>query len=346
MHHPAFRITTEHHEIGTHRPPYMIAEVGLNHNGDLDLAVEMARSAAHAGASGVKFQLYDSRFFIHPSASLGEEEPGSLQRFFRRFELSHREWEKLAREVRALGVDFFCSVFDAPSLQFYRSLEPRLIKVASADVDNRLLLEDAGRMGVPVLLSTGTAREEEVERARAWIGEDVPLLLFQCVSAYPASPDDFHLRLLPRWRERFGPLVGLSDHSEGNVISLGAVALGAVAVERHFTLDRNLEGPDQKLSLTPSDFESLVHDSRLVYRSLGSEEKLPGEAEEGVRKHGRRSLALLHPLKEGQPVLRENLVALRPGGLGLAASRVEEVVGRRLTRSLAAYEFLQEGDLG
>ena len=336
----ANRIATRFHSLGSDSPPYIIAEIGLNHNGNLDLARDMIREAARCGVHAVKFQLFSVESFLSPGEG-GKDR--SILDFFSRYTFSEKEWRTLFEEATSIELDFLCSVFDRDSLEFYRSLSPSAVKIASGDVSNRLLIEDVVATGLPLLLSTGTAGEKEVERALSWIPETIPLVLFQCVSAYPAPVEEMNLRVLSRWKEKYAAPVGLSDHTMGNEISLGAIALGGCAIERHFTLDRNMEGPDQKLSLEPREMKSLVEESRRLYSALGNGEKetTPGEA--GARSGGRRSLHFARDLVEGSSLRREDLLPLRPGG-GADAAFPEVWIGRILRNSVRKGEPIQEKD--
>lgn len=330
-------ILLEHGRIAADAPPYLIAEIGLNHNGDFDLARRIADAAAESGAHAAKFQLYRSECFLHPQAPLGDGPPGGLAEFFRQFELRERDWPRLAEHVRALGLDFFCSVFDAPSFELYASLDARAVKVASCDIDNALLFEAIARGSWAVFLSTGTASEAEVDRAVfEWLPADRPRLVMECVSSYPAAPADYRLRLLLRWRDRFG-LVGLSDHSETNALSFSAAALGATAIERHFTLSRDLPGPDQKLSLDPPDLRALADGLRAVYAALRSApEKTPRESERGPLQFGRRSLYAARAISAGQRLTPEDLIAQRPGSAGAPADAARTLYGLQAPADLPA----------
>lgn len=332
-------LATEFHTIGPRSPVYVIAEIGLNHDGDFAQAERMIEAAHEAGASAVKFQLFSADHFIDSQAALGDGGPGTLREFFRGFELSADDWTALARRARELGLDFFCSVFDEPSLELHQRLAARPIKIASCDVTNRPLLEAARATGLPVLLSTGTADEAEVARAVEWLRPS-PLVLLQCVSSYPARPADYNLGVLAGWRERYGCPVGISDHCEGNAVSLAAVALGACVVERHFTLDRRLPGPDHALSLEPAELKSLVADAARVRAALeGDGRKRPAEAEAGARQYGRRSLYSARPFRRGTPVEPADLIPLRPGG-GIGPENIAALAGKVWQRDGAAGQLI------
>lgn len=327
---------TEHHSIGPDAAIYLIAEIGLNHNGSEELAIKMIEAAARSGASCAKFQLFHAPHFIAGGAALGESGPGSLQAFFEKFQLPASSWRRLVQACEANRIDFLCSVFDTPSLDLYQALGHRPVKVASTDLVCRPFLEEVRRRKLPMYLSTGASEEAEVERTLEWIGK--PELLFQCVSSYPADPADYNLSVLPYWQKKYQCLTGISDHCMDLDISLMAPALGAVAIERHFTLDRSLEGPDQALSSTPEQFQELVSRLALLQKAMGDGIKKCQPSEEPVRSGGRRSLYVARSLSAGHILEPGDMLAMRPGG-GLDSSRMQEFVGQRLARDV------QEGDL-
>lgn len=302
---------TEFHTIGQDRPVYLIAEIGLNHNGQEDLAIRMVEAAASSGAHCAKFQWFDSNHFIDPEATLGDGGPGSLQEFFRSFELTYSSWERIASACRKHKLDFLCSVFDEPSLDLYQKLNPFAVKIASTDLTYRSFLELIARRGLPIMLSTGASSEEEIQRTVDWIGS--PDLLFQCVSSYPARPEDYNLRVLSIWQEKYGCLTGLSDHCMDLDVSLQVPALGGVAIERHFTLDRSMNGPDHSLSSTPEQFQELSRKLQGIQRILGDGAKTCKPSEEPVRQGGRRAARFLKDLPEGHPLASGDLIYMRPG---------------------------------
>lgn len=333
---------TEHHSIGPDSRIYLIAEIGLNHNGSEALAIQMIEAAARSGASCAKFQLFDSSHFIQGRASLGDGRPGSLQDFFRNFELPAESWKRLVQACQANRIDFLCSIFDSTSLDLYESLGRRPVKIASTDLVCRPLLEEVRRRRLPIYLSTGASEEAEVERTVEWIGK--PELLFQCVSSYPADPAEYNLSVLPFWHRKYQCLTGISDHCMDLDISLMAPALGAVAIERHFTLDRSLDGPDQSLSSTPEQFRELSGRLGLLRRAMGDGIKKCQPSEQPVRSGGRRSLYLTRNLSAGHVLELSDLRAMRPGG-GLDSSRIQEFLGRRLMQDLGQGDMLNQEHL-
>ena len=324
---------TQFYEIGPEQPVYLIAEIGLNHNGDVDLALKMIEAAARSGAHCAKFQLFDSTHFINSGARLGDGEPGSLQSFFQSFELSADEWQRVTHACKENRIDFLCSVFDEPSLDLYEKLGGTSVKIASTDLTCRPLLESVRKRKLGIYLSTGASNADEIERTVSWIGN--PELLFQCVSSYPANPEDYNLRTLTFWQQKYGCLTGISDHCMELTLSLQMPALGGVAIERYFTLDRNMEGPDHSISSTPEDFGSLRRQLALLQKAMGNGVKRSMPSEEGVRAGGRRSLYFRADLKTGHVLQEEDILPQRPGG-GMASEIQAELIGKSLVVAVEA----------
>ncbi len=230
-------IKTNNFDYNISKIPYIIAEIGLNHNGDERLAIQMIESAHRAGAHAVKFQLYRTEEFIERRASLPSAVEGSLFEFFKQFELSEISWLKIKEVTDKLKIDFFCSVFDNQSLIFYKEkLKVDFIKVASTDLNNYLLLDQIKKMSFRVFLSTGASEESEIEENIKKFGS--PYVLMQCVSNYPSQPREYNLSLLPYWKEKYNCNVGVSDHCVENHVALASYFFGAIALEKHFTIDK------------------------------------------------------------------------------------------------------------
>ena len=338
------RIYTEHRVIARDEPPYLIAEIGLNHNGDRARALALMRAARDAGAHAAKFQLFRAEEFIAPDAALGENGPGSLADFFRTFEFSPEVWKELAAYARSLGLDFLCSVFDETSLRLYGELEGRAVKIASGDLTHRLLLEKVALLGLPVLLSAGMAAEEEIAAALALFPRDYPLVLMECVSSYPADPADYNLNALPVWEKKFGVLTGISDHCLSSGLSIAAVGLGARVIEKHFTIDKNLPGADHGMSLEPGEFGLLAREARSAFLGLGDGKKRCRPREEPVRESARRSLRAARDIPAGAVLGRGDLLALRPGG-GIPPGEYGTILGKKIKKDLRKGEFLSSDNL-
>ena len=336
--------------VGAGEPCFIIAEAGVNHNGDPERAHALVDAAADAGADAVKFQAFrtDELVAVGAAAAPYQREAGFEMQsdLLRGLELDSDTFAALVRHARERNVVFLASVFDEQSLDVLDRIGVDAYKIASPDSTNPLLLEAVGSRGRPVILSTGTADLAEVETAVATLREKGlrHLVLLQCTSAYPAPADEANLRAMSTMRDAFDVPVGFSDHTVGDEIALAAVALGACVLEKHFTLDRSLPGPDHAASLEPDEFALLVARVRRVESALGDGVKRPTPAELENVSSVRRSLAAATDLAAGTTLERAMLTALRPG-TGIPAARIGDVLGRRLRRAIARHEFLDAADL-
>ena len=356
----------------TEARPFVVAEAGVNHNGSLDRALAMVDAAADAGADAVKFQTFRAQDLASPHAPKASyqaktTDAGESQReMLARLELAPEAHHALQRRAKERGVLFLSTPFDAGSLDFLvRALQVPLLKVGSGDLTNGPLLLRAAASGRPVILSTGMGTLEEIEAAlgvlafgyttgdraapgraafaaaaasaagRAALAQNVALL--HCTSQYPAPSADANLRAMGTLREAFGLVVGYSDHTMGNAVALAAVALGARIIEKHFTLDRGLPGPDHQASALPEELGALVRDIREVDAALGSPEKRPVASELSTREVARRRLTALRPVRAGEPFTEANLGAKRPGN-GESPMAYWDWLGRPASRDYAEDE--------
>lgn len=335
--------------LGTILPsdrPFFIAEAGVNHDGRLDRALALVDAAADAGADAVKFQTFRADALVTAGAAKAgyqaETTGGGGQRaMLRGLELSEDAHRALASRCRERGLAFLSTPFDEESADLLERLDVPLFKLASPEVTNHPFLEYVGRKGRPVILSTGMSTLEEVAAAvealrRAGASE---LALLHCVSSYPAEPAEANLRAMATLAQAFGVPVGWSDHTLGTAVAVAAAALGARIVEKHFTLDRGLPGPDHRISLEPAELKALAAGLREAAASLGDGVKAPRDCEADVRRASRRSIVLAADAPAGMTVTRELLAFKRPAG-GLPPSRLREVLGRRLARAMRAEEPL------
>ncbi|MBI4182466.1 MAG: N-acetylneuraminate synthase [Proteobacteria bacterium] len=339
-------------EIGPDRPCFVIAEAGVNHNGDVALARRLIDAAAAAGADAVKFQTYRTELVVAreaPKAAYQERATGADEGQFemlKRLELPFAAFAELSGHARARGILFLSTPFDAESLAFLVSLGVPALKIASGEIDNVPLLRRAAASRLPLIVSSGMAALAEVEAALATLrgagAREVALL--HCVSAYPARAEDANLRAIPALAARLGVPVGFSDHTEGIAVALAARALGAAIVEKHFTLDRTLPGPDHAASLEPGRLAEMVRGLRAVESALGDGIKAPRAGEAELRLVARRSLHAARALAPGEAVDEAAVVALRPAG-GIGPSEIDRVVGRRARRAIAVGERLSWADL-
>ncbi len=321
---------------------YVIAEIGHNHEGDLNKAELLFREAASAGANAAKLQKRDNRSLftrsMYNEPYTGRNSYGPTYGTHREaLEFGWREYAHLARVASEIGIDFISTAFDFASIDFLADLDLAAIKMASADITNTPLLSYAAKTGKPLIVSTGGAQMEDVVRACDTIlplNENVALL--QCTSIYPAAPQDLNLSVIKTYRKAFPDLVvGYSGHDDGPELSWVAYALGARVIEKHFTLDRTRPGSDHHFSLEPSGLTELVSGLRRTRAALGSPGKraLPAEAA-AIRKMGKKLVAA-RDLPRGH-VLTEDDIAIKSPGDGLRPYMSQQVIGRRLRQPLPA----------
>ena len=337
------------HAIGGPRC-FVIAEAGVNHNGRLDLARRLVNAAARCGADAVKFQAFDPEQLVTAGAERApyQREAGTSSQLemLRRLTLPPRAWAQLAALAASRGLEFLVTPFDHASLETTVAAGVRAIKLGSGEVTNLPLLRAASRTGLPVLLSTGMSTSDEVDTAsrtcrRAGCRQ---LVLFHCVSAYPAPPADMNVRVIPEMAARYRVPIGLSDHTQGIAAAAAAVALGATAIEKHLTLDTTMDGPDHASSLDPAGFTAMVDLVREVETSLGDGEKRCMPSERANVRHVRRSCVAAIEIPAGTTIRRQHLVMKRPE-TGIPAADVDTVIGRRTTRVIRADHPLQWRDL-
>ena len=329
--------------------PYVVAEIGVNHNGDLSLAKRTIDAAAEAGADAVKFQTFRAEEFMADREVAYEYESGgkrvseSMYRMFKRLELPPAWHGELQSHARSAGVEFLSSVADRESADLLAHLGAPALKIASEDLINLPLLEHAANLRMPVILSTGMGDQAEIDGAFAVLEEGgcTDILLLHCVSLYPTSDDEANLRRMVSLRERYGRPVGYSDHTRGWTAAIGAAALGALLIEKHFTLDRGLPGPDHALSSDPAELAELVAGARRVARQLGSPELTPSPGElKTARDQFRRSIVAAVDIPENTEIGPEMLRLQRPG-TGIHPREAGNLIGKRTRRPFRAAEQLR-----
>jgi len=335
--------------IGSGSGVFVVAEIGINHDGSLSQAEKLIDAAADSGADAVKFQSYRVDHLLIPSRErYAQQTDGaeSAYQMLRRCELSWEDQKELKRHADNRGVLFLSTPFDEESADFLDSIGVPVFKIASADITHVPLLRHIASKGKPILLSTGMSFLSEVADAvyniRSAGAQEI--LLMHCVSAYPASAQQMNLRALQTLESYFELPVGLSDHSEGILLPLVAVALGAVLIEKHFTLDKNASGPDHKASLDPRDLKLLVQNLRNVEVSLGDGRKRPSDVEEESRLFGRRSIVAAVDIRAQESIARWMLDFKRPGS-GLEPRHWEKVIGMKARRNIGKDTILQWEDL-
>lgn len=335
--------------IGSGSKVFVIAEIGINHNGSPGQAEKLIDAAAACGADAVKFQSFRADKLLIPSRDRYAQQGNgaeSAYQMMRRFELSFADQERLKKYADKRGILFMSTPFDEESVDFLDSLDVPLFKIASADITHVPLLRHIAAKGKPVFLSTGMSFLSEVADA-LWnlrAGGAQEILLMHCVSSYPAAPQDMNLRALETLQSYFELPVGLSDHSQGYLFPLIAVAMGAVVIEKHFTLDKEASGPDHQASLDPADMQALVRHLREVESSLGDGRKRPSDGEEEGRLLGRRSIVAAADIRADEAIAHWMLDFKRPG-TGLEPKYWEKIVGMTARRNIEKDTILQWEDL-
>ena len=333
--------------VGRGAPCFVIAEAGVNHNGDPAMARALVDVAADAGADAVKFQTFRAERLATPDAPkagyqlAGDGETESQQTMLRRLELDDGAWRELVRHCRERNITFLSSPFDEASADDLDRLGIAAFKVGSGEITNLPFLEHLSRKRKPLILSTGMADLTEVASAVGAVRSAGcrSLALLHCISAYPANPEDCNLRAMQTLAGMFGAPVGWSDHTMGGEVALAAVALGACIIEKHITLDPDLPGPDHRCSMPPAEFAALVAALRRVESALGDGRKLPAAAEADVAAVARKSLVAACDLVAGTSLTAEAVASRRPG-IGIAPARLADFLGRRIKQPVAAGTLL------
>ena len=328
----------------------IIAEAGVNHNGNLDLALQLVEQAALAGADLVKFQTFITAKNVTKKAPKAEYQKGSTDpsesqyEMVQKLELSRVDHETLAQACQHHGIGFFSTAFDAESFDLLVELGIDRVKIPSGEITNLPLLRYMTRLGKPVILSTGMANLGEIEAALDVIEQSGTLrslvTILHCTTEYPAPMGDVNLRAMVNLKAAFGVEVGYSDHTIGIEIPIAAVALGAVVIEKHFTLDRKLPGPDHQASLEPHELKAMVSGIRNVERALGDGIKRPSQSELKNKAIARRSLVASRAIHAGEIFSTDNITTKRPG-TGISPMCWDMVIGRPASRDFAADELIE-----
>ena len=338
--------------IGPGHPCFIIAEAGVNHNGDVGLAERLVDAAIETGADAVKFQTFTAERLVTPKAPKADYQAAvtdaaeSQVAMLRKLELSREAHVRLFEYARRRGITFLSTPFDEQSADLLDDLGVPLFKIASGEITNLLLLEHVARKRKPMVVSTGMSTLDEVgEAVRVIHKAGCPALaLLHCTSNYPADPAESNLNAMITMRQAFDLPVGYSDHTPGIEVAVAAVALGASVLEKHLTLSREMPGPDHRASLEPGDFAAMVRAVRSVETALGDGIKRPMESERNTRAIARRSLVAATDLPAGTVLQAHHLAAKRPG-LGLPPGELARLVGRRLTKSLQADDMINWSDV-
>lgn len=325
----------------------IIAEAGVNHNGDLDMALQLCKAAKEAGADIVKFQTFRTENILTKDATLAPyqaENIGVSKNQFamiKELELDFSSFKRIKEYCDKIGIQFLSTPDDEDSLDFLvDELGMKTIKIGSGEISNIPFLRKIGIKRLPIILSTGMATLGEIERAvyeLEHVGSG-DITLMHCTSSYPCPFNEVNLRAMHTISEAFGYKVGYSDHTQGIIVPIAAVALGAVAIEKHFTLDKKLPGPDHLASIEPNELRLMIESIRNIEVALGDGKKRPSQSEKATKEAVRRSIVAACPIKKGTIFSYDNITTKRTGQKGLPSEMWDYVIGRLASRDFSEDE--------
>lgn len=331
----------------------IIAEAGVNHNGDISRAFELIHSAKLAGADFVKFQSFKASKLVSPTAKKAEYQrknfsdgDDSQYSMLKKLELSEEQHDRIIDECNKVGIKFLSTAFDIDGLHYLNSLGIPLFKVPSGEITNYPYLKTVAGFGKPVILSTGMSTLDEIKDALDVLLEHglslKEITVLHCNTEYPTPMKDVNLKAMLTIGNEIGVNIGYSDHTMGIEVPIAAVAMGATVIEKHFTTDRTLPGPDHKASLEPDELKAMVSAIRNIELAIsGDGVKAPSESEFKNISIARKSLHTAREIKAGEVISERDLIALRPGS-GISPMKVNEVIGKTANRFIDAYELIQE----
>jgi len=334
---------------------YVIAEIGANHNGDMALARRMIDEAKRLGCDCVKFQSWDTKLFSRTvyeqnfflSDDYRERKDHSLRTIMEAYAVSKAEMGKLKAYCDKVGIDFASTPFERDQIDALVEFDAPFIKIASMDVNNDHLLSHAAKTSRPVMMSTGLSSMAEIDHAVETLEANGAreIVLLHCVSLYPPRNDEVNLRNMEMLRQAYGYPVGFSDHTFGSAVPLAAVALGAVVIEKHFTLDKTMEGWDHKISADPPEMREIVEGARKIHECLGVSRRTLSAREIKQREAYRRSIVSARDIRKGAKIVEDDLCYRRPG-TGLAPNLAPSLIGQRAVRDIPADALIAWADFG
>lgn len=327
---------------------YIIAEAGVNHNGSLELAYELIDIAAKSKADAIKFQTFNSKKLVSDTAEKAEyqkETTGNNESqldMLKKLELSYDDFKSISKRCDEMGIEFISTPFDLDSVDFLDELGVTTFKVSSGDLTNFLLLKKIAEKNKKIILSTGMSSMDEVKKSVEFIKRysSNELVVLHCVSCYPTNKEDLNLNCIKTMKNELNIPIGFSDHTKNEVASLYSVCAGATYIEKHFTIDKNMEGPDHRASLNPEELNYFVKKIRDCEVMLGNGNKKCTYNEEKNKKVVRRSLFFSRDLKKGHIITENDLIALRPYN-GICVSKFGEILGKELIQDVKMNSYVK-----
>ena len=326
----------------------IIAEAGVNHNGNLELAKKMAQTAKECGADVVKFQTAKLSSLVTKFAGMANYQKENLgeamsqKEMLRKLLLTYEQFEELAAFCQKIGIEFLSTPFDIESVDFLQKLGCRFWKVPSGEITNLPYLRAIAKTGKDVILSTGMCQMKEIQDAKRILQENgaKEITILHCNTQYPTPMEDVNLKAMLTIKKELNVPVGYSDHTQGIEVSIAAAALGAVVIEKHFTLDRSMDGPDHKASIEPEELKKMVSSIRNIEKALGSEEKKVSPSEAENITIARKSIVAAKEIQKGEVFSDENLAVKRPG-TGISPMRWDEIIGKAAERTYQIDEMIE-----
>ena len=317
---------------------FIIAEIGVNHNGSIELAKNMIKSASRCGVDAVKFQTFRSEDLVTENAKTADYQQknaneSSQLEMLKKLELTFEDFKELKDYASKCNVMFISSPFDINSVDLLENLNVSLYKLGSGELNNFELIDYVQKTNKPMILSTGMATLDEIKETYDFIENKENLIILHCITGYPTSFEEANLNFIKTLQSEFDVPIGFSDHSPGIELPIAAVALGACVVEKHFTLDKTLEGPDHKASLNPVEFKTMVDAIRNVEVAMGDGVRKFSENELEIKKIARKSIILNEDISEGMRIEKKMLAIKRPG-TGIAPKYINQVIGRKVNQDL------------
>ena len=344
-----FSMLSDNFDEGYNNHRFIIAEIGVNHNGDINLAKKMIKSASKCGVNAVKFQTFNSEELATENAKTAEyqekntNENSQLQ-MLKKLELTFEDFRELKDYALKNEVMFMSTPFDVKSVDLLEKLDVPLYKLGSGDLTNFELIDKVQKTGKPIIISTGMATLDEIKETYDFIENKENLTILHCITGYPTSFNEANLNFIKTLQSEFDVQIGFSDHSPGIELPIAAVALGACVIEKHFTLDKNLKGPDHKASLNPDEFKAMVDAIRNVEVAMGDGIRTFSENENNIKKIARKSIILNKDVSKGTVIERSMLSIKRPG-TGISPKYVDKIIGKKVIKDFKANSILNWNDL-